>query len=100
VADDDIEYRPTVQWHPFERGGPDPEGRSSLLGRLDLGSVPFYVFAIEVYDAVGPTGVQRPLDPEAESLDQMWHALGVDEPRRTVAIEGRTYIVFMYPYML
>lgn len=85
--------------HPI---GPDenPEGR--LLGSIYVGPISFHVECVEVERVGSGEGLGEEqvavIGEEYHSYYDLADALGGTEPFEEVTINGRQYVMFIYPY--
>ncbi len=81
--------------HPESRG-PEEHPEGYLLGRVDIGPVSFHVELIEVQEIDDEQVAVLP--PEFHAYSELSNAIGNDGPFETLNVEGRKYVMFIYPF--
>jgi hypothetical protein len=88
--------QPAIQWtKPLRPCGPPEDEQARLIGTVEILGVPFHVQAEGVHDDEECCQVSDALETYVDEIQTL-----VDGAGMTVKINGRDYLLVIYPYQI
>jgi len=85
---------------PLKAIGPDDNPECRLWGRIDLLGASFHVdlYEVQMVDGGEEGPQQEVINVEESKLEELQDLNGGYEPLETITLNGKTYVMCIYPY--